>query len=52
VADPENWQLDQSGLTIVFGKYSVAPYCCTPHPVTVGWDELKPLVRADLVVPK
>jgi uncharacterized protein YecT (DUF1311 family) len=52
VANPENWQLDQSGLKIVFGKYTVAPYCCTPEPVAISWDELKPLLRPDFAIPK
>lgn len=52
VANPENWRLDASGLTITFQKYAVAPYCCTPQPVTVQWEELKPLLRADFAVPR
>lgn len=52
VSDPRNWKLDSKGLTIVFQDYAVASRAAHPDPVTVPWEDLKPLMRPDFVIPK
>jgi uncharacterized protein len=52
VENPSNWRIDSDGLTILFPEYSVACYACTPQPFTVGWNEMKPLMRDGFEVPR
>ncbi len=51
VVDPENWQLDVRGLTIIFQTYAIACRVCTPPPFTIPWAELKELINPDFRVP-
>jgi uncharacterized protein len=44
-ADPGRWQIDGKGITIVFNPYEVACYACTPEPLTMCWESLKPLLK-------
>ena len=50
VIEPSNWQLDREGLTIIFQKYAVACYACTPPPFTIPWTDLKPWLRPDFSI--
>ena len=52
VIDPKNWQIDSSGITIVFQPYAVACYACTPSPVTISWKDLKPFLQPSFEIPK
>lgn len=51
VGDPEQWLFTAEGLKISFGSYEGGCYACTPQPVTVPWDKLKPLLSPNAVVP-
>jgi uncharacterized protein YecT (DUF1311 family) len=50
-SDPESWQIDERGITMVFQPYAVACYACTPPPFTVPWIELQPLLNPDFKIP-
>ena len=45
VSNPEGWQLNGRGLTLVFQPYEVAGYARTPEPLTIPWSELKPYLQ-------
>jgi uncharacterized protein YecT (DUF1311 family) len=49
--DPNRWQIDDKGITIVFIPYEVACYACTPEDFTMSWDSLKPLLNPAFVIP-
>ena len=51
VTDPTRWQIDSKGITLVFNPYEVAPYCCTPEPLTMPWTDLKPLLNPAFQIP-
>ncbi|MGA8741446.1 MAG: DUF3298 domain-containing protein [Terracidiphilus sp.] len=51
-SDPENWQIDEKGITLVFQAYAVACYACTPPPLIIPWTELQPLLRHDFQIPR
>lgn len=48
---PESWLFTPDGLKLTFGSYEGGCYACTPQPVTVKWEALKPLLAAGSVVP-
>ncbi len=50
-SNPENWQIDEKGLSIIFQPYAVACYACTPEPFTIPWNQLRPLLNPDFLVP-
>lgn len=52
VIEPENWQLDSKGLTIIFQDYAVACHACRPPPVTIPWQDLEPFLQTGFVIPK
>jgi uncharacterized protein len=52
IVNPKNWQLENTGLTIPFQPYAVACYACTPSPVTISWEDLKPFLQPGFVIPK
>jgi uncharacterized protein YecT (DUF1311 family) len=52
VADPENWQVDAEGVTIIYQEYAVACYACTPGPTTMSWKDLGPYLNPHFVVPR
>lgn len=49
--DPENWRIDEKGLSIVFQPYAVACYACTPQPFTMSWEQLRPFLNGEFVIP-
>lgn len=51
VIRPERWLFTDQGLRIEFNAYEGGCYACTPEPVTVGWSNLKPLLRQGSVLP-
>lgn len=51
VVAPSSWQLDPSGLTIIFADYSVAPHAMHPEPITVPWSDLKPMLNPLFEIP-
>lgn len=52
LAEPDNWQIDSKGITIIFPAYAVACYACTPPPFTMSWESLKPLLNPAFPVPQ
>ena len=51
VTDPNRWQIDEKGITIIFNPYEVACYACTPAPFTMSWPDLKPLLNPTFQIP-
>jgi hypothetical protein len=49
VVTADRWLFTDKGITIAFNSYEGGCYACTPQPVTVSWESLKPLVSADFV---
>lgn len=43
------WLFTDKGITVSFNSYEGGCYACTPPPVTVSWENLKPLVSANFV---
>jgi uncharacterized protein YecT (DUF1311 family) len=52
VTKPANWRLDSSGITVIWQKYAVACYACTPEPTNIPWNTLKPYLNSTFVVPR
>jgi uncharacterized protein len=52
VEDPQNWDIDAKGITIVFQQYAVACRACTPEPFTLTWDSLKPILNPEFEIPR
>jgi uncharacterized protein len=50
-ADPNRWQIDDKGITIVFNPYEIACYACTPENFSVSWENLKPILNPAFVIP-
>jgi uncharacterized protein YecT (DUF1311 family) len=51
--DPRNWKIDTDGLSIYFRPYSLRNNPeCTPEPVRMSWEELKPLLRPEFAIPQ
>jgi uncharacterized protein YecT (DUF1311 family) len=50
-ANPENWQIDEKGISIIFQQYAVSCYACTPPPFTIPWAQIRPLLNPNLIVP-
>jgi hypothetical protein len=49
VVDPTRWTLTPSGIQIYFGSYEGGCYACTPDPVILPWNRLRPLLRMNHV---
>jgi uncharacterized protein len=47
VVAPDRWLFTDKGITVGFSSYEGGCYACTPQPVTVSWEDLKPLVSAN-----
>ncbi len=52
VSDPENWQIDSKGITIIFQTYAVACHACTPDPLLIPWEKVRPMLNPDFVLPR
>jgi len=52
VTNPANWRIDSDGITVIWQKYAVACYACTPEPTTIPWNTLKSSLNPSFVVPK
>lgn len=52
VLNPQNWTMDEKGLTISFPEYAVAPRAEPTEPVTVAWPVLKGMLVAGFEPPK
>jgi len=50
-ATPQSWLLTGTGLSVDFSAYAGGCYVCNPRPVTVSWDELKPLLASSAIAP-
>lgn len=50
-SNSESWRIDAKGLSIVFQPYAVACYACTPQPFTMSWEQLRPLLNGEFVIP-
>jgi uncharacterized protein YecT (DUF1311 family) len=48
---PENWQVDESGITIVFQPITVSSRLEPATPVTFSWDKLQPYLRKGFARP-
>lgn len=44
IAEPDNWTLTSTGLTITFGEYSVGPYFIGMPQASIPWAQLKPML--------
>jgi uncharacterized protein len=49
VVTADRWLFTDKGITVAFNSYEGGCYACTPQPVTVSWENLKPLVSANFV---
>jgi uncharacterized protein len=52
VSDPENWEIDSRGITIVFQTYAVACHACTPEPLLIPWEKMRPMLNPEFVLPR
>lgn len=52
ILDPENWQLDAHGLSIVFQTYSVSARADPVMPILIPWHALQPLLQPGFARPK
>jgi uncharacterized protein YecT (DUF1311 family) len=52
VTDPENWQVDSKGITIIFQTYAVACHACTPSPLLIPWDATKAMLNPEFALPR
>jgi len=52
VTDPENWQIDSKGITIIFQTYAVACHACTPPPMLIPWEEAKAMLNPEFALPR
>lgn len=52
VVNPENWQIDSRGITIIFQTYAVASHAGTPEPVLIQWKSLQPMLNPEYMQPK
>lgn len=51
VINSDGWYFTKQGLTVSFSAYDGGCYACTPGPLTVKWQDLKPLLSRNSVVP-
>ncbi len=51
VIQPSRWFFTKEGLKVYFNAYEGGCYACTPDPVIVSWEQLKPLLSPTAVVP-
>ena len=51
VTRPDRWLIKPDGLHVSFSSYEGGCYACTPGPVAVKWEKLKPLLAEHAVVP-
>lgn len=49
--NPDRWLFTDKGIELDFKLYEVCAYACTPQPVTVSWESIKPLLSPTSVVP-
>ncbi len=49
--DPNRWLFTDKGIEVDFGPYEVCAYACTPRPVTVSWDSIRPLLVQNFMHP-
>ena len=49
VVTADRWLFTDKGISVAFDSYEGGCYACTPQPVTVSWEDLKPLVSAKFV---
>ena len=49
VVTADRWLFTDKGITVGFNSYEGGCYACTPQPVTVSWENLKPLLSANFV---
>lgn len=52
VLDPENWQLNAKGLSIIFQDYAIAPRMLHPGPVVIPWSDLEPYLQPAFTIPR
>ena len=50
-ANPQNWRIDEKGISIIFQQYAVGCYACTPEPFIITWQQLRPLLNPGFIVP-
>ena len=49
---PDRWAFTKDGIQIGFDPYEGGSYANTPRPITISWEELKPLMTPNSIVPK
>jgi uncharacterized protein len=52
VQNPENWNLNGRGLSIIFQDYAIAPRMLHPGPVVIPWSVLRPCLQPDFTIPR
>lgn len=52
ISKPENWEIDEKGITVNFPEYSVTPRAQPVEPVLVPWSALEADVAKGFVVPQ
>jgi uncharacterized protein YecT (DUF1311 family) len=50
VSNPRSWRIDSKGITIAFEPYAIGCHACTPNPVTIHWNALRPFLTPDFAV--
>jgi hypothetical protein len=51
VVDPENWEIDSKGITMIFQTYAVACHACTPEPLLITWQSVQEMLNPEFVRP-
>jgi uncharacterized protein YecT (DUF1311 family) len=51
VTDPENWQIDSKGITIIFQAYAIACHACTPEPLLITWEKMTAMLNPEFALP-
>jgi hypothetical protein len=52
IVTPENWEIDEKGITVDFPEYSVTPRAQPVDPVLVPWSALQADLAKSFVVPR
>jgi uncharacterized protein YecT (DUF1311 family) len=50
VSDPHSWQIDSKGITIAFVPDEIGCHACTPNPITIPWNAVKPFLTTEFAV--
>jgi|GEM_PF-1987350 len=51
VISVDRWVFTEKGMTVSFNAYEGGCFACTPQPVTVSWEDLKPMISESFIPP-